>query len=1319
MNTANPNNRVSGGFHRPLFIVVLVLIVFALSRVNDAQAAPVFQAAGAAVSGTGAVSPAWPAHAIDDIALLFVESAGGETAALSTPAGFVAVSNSPQATGAGTAGTRITVFWARATSTAMAAPTVQDPGDHVYAQILTYRGVINTGNPWDVTGGGVKAAASTTVTVAGVTTSVPDTLIVQAVARDDDTNVAEFSSETNASLTGIAERSDAGTTSGNGGGFAVWDGIKATAGATGNTTATVVSSINAFLSIALKPLPPSVTSINLASTNPTAPATAVAWTVIFSKSVTGVDTSDFSLVQAGGVTGATITSVTGGGTTWTVNANTGSGGGTLGLNLVDNDSIVDAGGTPLGGSGAGNGNFTGQVYAVFSCTQPSNTPAGLTLSCQCDTFGRAALNPSTIFGGNWVATSSGTTSFLPQIVNPGYMRLTDNNTAGNEATAATVPGIFPAAGNYISVEFLQYAYNGTGADGIAVTLSDYSVPAVPGAFGGSLGYAQKTGINGFAGGWIGVALDEFGNYQNPTEGRINGPGSIPQSVGVRGSGSGTTGYPWLKGTANLTTVAPNVGIANSASTTPSLGNYYQVIVDSRGNNGVSGPALVSVNRDITGAGNAYSALIASFDAYAAATGLGYTQAPVPQNWQVSFTGSTGGSYNIHEIGGLRICAQTIVPTTGGTPGGFNAIDEVYARNDVNAVSGHLYTKLAGTAFTVKVAALNATGSGILTTYALSGNKTVTVKLIDDSVGASCNVSAAACSACSKPVVTSQTMTFASADTGFKQSGNFTVPAYANLILQMSDGTTTGCSVDAFAVRPLGIASVTSSNATNITTTGIPTFKAGSDNFSLTATTTILGSPSGYTGGIPKINNGNGVQAVGPATVAGAVAGSFAAATSGASQATATGNTFTYSEVGAFKLLAPNFAAARIPGVYDDTWTTVDSGAKNDCISGTTAAAYSNTKDANGKYGCNFGISADTGTFGRFTPDHFSVTGTLATRSDLPTGSIFTYLDEPMLVVATVTARNAGDGVTANYSTATGLAKLDATTLATGPNWMNTACAAGTQCFGFGAINGTTVPLTSRLTIDTSVASPVSTWVAGVGSFAAHLRLSRPTTTTPDATWGPYETLNLGAAPQDADAVTLPGAASVDVYKVDLDADANGTNERKLLATTSERFGRIKLSNAVGSEKSSLQIPVQAQYWSGSSWVLNASDSLTPIPAAIVALSNYRDKSGTPPTPNWTTTPTGPGTLAAGQGAITLSAPAPTGGTGSVDVAINLGIATQDTACLATHTAMTAPTLNLAYLRGMNGSCAASNTFAADPSATATFGVYSPETRKAVHVRELF
>ena len=108
---------------------------------------------------------------------------------------------------------------------------------------------------------------------------------------------------------------------------------------------------------------PTVQSINRAGTTPTN-AASVSWTVLFSESVTGVDASDFALVTTGAVTGATITTVSGSGSQYTVTANTGTGSGTLGLNLVDNDTILDASANRLGGTGSGNGNFTGQSYTI-------------------------------------------------------------------------------------------------------------------------------------------------------------------------------------------------------------------------------------------------------------------------------------------------------------------------------------------------------------------------------------------------------------------------------------------------------------------------------------------------------------------------------------------------------------------------------------------------------------------------------------------------------------------------------------------------------------------------------------------------------------------------------------------------------------------------------------------------------------------------------------------------------------------------------------------------------------------------------------------
>jgi len=108
---------------------------------------------------------------------------------------------------------------------------------------------------------------------------------------------------------------------------------------------------------------PTVASSVRANTNPSN-RTTVFFTVTFSESVTGVDAGDFSLTTTG-VSGASITSVTGTGATRSVGINSGTGDGTLRLDVADNDSILDGVGNPLGGTGAGNGAFaTGQSYNV-------------------------------------------------------------------------------------------------------------------------------------------------------------------------------------------------------------------------------------------------------------------------------------------------------------------------------------------------------------------------------------------------------------------------------------------------------------------------------------------------------------------------------------------------------------------------------------------------------------------------------------------------------------------------------------------------------------------------------------------------------------------------------------------------------------------------------------------------------------------------------------------------------------------------------------------------------------------------------------------
>jgi len=108
---------------------------------------------------------------------------------------------------------------------------------------------------------------------------------------------------------------------------------------------------------------PTVSSITRADTDPTN-ATSVDFTVMFSENVTGVDTTDFA-IDASGVTGASITLASGSADTYTVTVDTGSGDGTLSIDLADDDTIIDGASNPLGGTGAGNGDYTtGESYTI-------------------------------------------------------------------------------------------------------------------------------------------------------------------------------------------------------------------------------------------------------------------------------------------------------------------------------------------------------------------------------------------------------------------------------------------------------------------------------------------------------------------------------------------------------------------------------------------------------------------------------------------------------------------------------------------------------------------------------------------------------------------------------------------------------------------------------------------------------------------------------------------------------------------------------------------------------------------------------------------
>lgn len=258
------------------------------------------------------------------------------------------------------------------------------------------------------------------------------------------------------------------------------------------------------------------------------------------------------------------------------------------------------------------------------------------LTCFNDAFQGGTLAPD-----DWV-TSISSGAFQPGIVSNGRLRMTQ--AVSNQATAATLQREIPGAENLVVLEFDYYAYGGNGADGLAFVLSDANFTPRPGSYGGSLGYAQRGGGNtGFAGGWIGIGLDEYGNFSNPSEGRVGGPGFRRDAIAIRGA---APDYRYLEGTQTLN---PGVDTPNSNNPSP---QRYRITVDSR----IPGQALVSVERDTTGTGNNYQELIAPFNALAKAG-----QPAVPESFLLSMTGSTGGSNNIHEFDNFQLCALKLNP----------------------------------------------------------------------------------------------------------------------------------------------------------------------------------------------------------------------------------------------------------------------------------------------------------------------------------------------------------------------------------------------------------------------------------------------------------------------------------------------------------------------------------------------------------------------------------------------------------------------------------------------------------------------------------
>ncbi|MVG16207.1 DUF6701 domain-containing protein [Aeromonas jandaei] len=863
-----------------------------------------------------------------------------------------------------------------------------------------------------------------------------------------------------------------------------------------------------------------------------------------------------------------------------------------------------------------NGRATSRSLTMASSSAINDQAFTPSLTCFSDNFSSGTLS------SDWVVkTSSG--SFTPSIVS-GRLRLTQ--AVGNQATSTTYQRLFPAASNLVTISFNHYAYSGTGADGMAVVLSDATVTPQPGAFGGPLGYGFKPGIPGFAGGWLGIGFDEYGNYSG--EGGTTNVGQRRQSVAIRGSGSGTSGYNYLRGACNNgTTNTFSNCLSPTVDGNGSANHKYQLTIDSR----ITGQSLVKVERD-TGSG--YVTLIDWFNAQSLSG-----QSQVPNDFLLSLTGSTGGSTNIHELDNVQICAlrsnpvgvqidhfelyhsgqaltcnpETVTIKACANPACTTLItDPVTATLSLTPTSasngwigGNTVTFTGGT---TTVQLRNNTASSV--TIGVSGSSPTTKPFSTTLCKAgSGTLSSAACTlsfadsgfffdvpdtysnqpqtvtikAVKKSDVTKQCVPgFASQTKSVKFWSSYITPANNAYNSQMSvNGSTIGASQG--AATPLSLAF--DAQGQSSITVAYPDagqvqldarydgsgneaglIMTGSDQFVARpvglCVTSSSGSCSGNYANCPVFRK---TGATFPIQI------QAMAWESGSDNDLCTGNQATPNFVLngialGTTLVAPTPGTNATVGTatYNHAAATNSINTVNQTVNEVGVFNITATPPANGYFGYTI-PSAQSVPLGRFVPTDFN----LVSGDIMPACNVFSYMGQPFGVTLDVRARNQSGGQTQNYTGA----------FAKGSAYISVAN------------NKDGKSLASRLTSLASLPWANGKAVLNNGTTS----LARLSDTQPD---GPYKSLLFGLYMNDNDGGNTLIATPDFNDAVVGNCSGAACNARLIDSVPMQAyFGRLFAGTQAGLASADLAVPLQLQYYEAGNWVLNKLDQCTPLSLA--------------------------------------------------------------------------------------------------------------------------
>lgn len=1048
---------------------------------------------------------------------------------------------------------------------------------------------------------GAVAGSGTTYTVAASTGSGSGTLGLNLV---DDDSIADSS-------TGIA--------------------LGGTGAANGNATGQVYS---------VDKTAPTVTSINRTDPDPTT-SSFVSWTVTFSEAVANVDAADFQLA-ATGLAGAVIGSVTGSGATWAVKANTGYGSGTLGLNLVDNDSILDAPGNALGGSGTGNGNFTGQVYTV-----PSTPPL-------------AAWSMDETWNGTTdeVADSQGS---FPGTAQNGAITTTSGSRScrfgvfdnGSTITSGHIllPGFPDLSSDFTVTAWIRTTNNAIAGQRVFVD------DATSGGYGISLGDAGTGALRFFARGSSTVILDTPNVIANNTWYFVAGvaditngtrrlyvfsaSGALLSAVSTASTGWTTTdpGDASIGGEVNASAESPasfhlrgnidDVKVFDKVLAQSALAallaqsntcfnaaavDHYELSLPTGSLSCSASTVTVTACADATSpctnrattlngqtatlgtTGATLAATTVTFDATGqASTSLSYPAAANGTAVSVALSGEQTTATNARKCcpDGVSCAAANSCSTT------FNSAGFIFAAS-ANGASATLPTQTAGSASS---------------TYYLRAVKTSTTTQV-----------------CVAALTGSTTVNWAA------QCNNPTTCAVANAM------TLTGSSAAAVAGNP---------NSGVTATTAVPmTFDANGNapfSFNHADVGLVTLSASKASGGslLSSLSGSTNAFVVKPAgfIVSGIKCTSYAAgacATSaiaspgnnpGAASAAGTafipaGQAFsaTVTAVNSAGSTTPNYGRETTPQSVNLSHTLVQPAGGSAGLLGNassfgafsggaaTGTAFNwsevgiitlraSVADAN-YLGVGDVTGTSSGNVGRFMADHFD---TVVTQGC--TAGSFSYSGQPFSVRVTAMNGLSASTVTTNYG---GTTFAKAVTLTDG------ASLAG------GSLTGGAIAATAFASGVANSATPVFTFTS---------------------------------------AATAPGSVKVRAADTDGVSSLRAVAASSLEGSTTVRSGRIRLQNAYGSERLALRMPLDIQYWNNG-WQANTADNCTSIGASQFS---WVFPTGSAARPN---------NLAACESALTVAGTAPAftvtlsapgvGNTGWADLALNLGVSATGNACTAVN-----------------------------------------------------